>query len=98
MDTNITGSLEIAKAILAMKETELQMLVTVLQEAHYLSDELVCLLAEFWGVAKQEAQALAEAITSLEQQKEIFGNIGLPKEIEIASKEDYPDDQQPTGN
>lgn len=98
MNTNIVLSLEIANRILDIKKTELSMLVTTLQETPTLSDELVYLLAEFWNVTKQEVNALEDAIASLEEQKDIFGKIGLPKDIEIVPADDYPDDQQPDDN
>ena len=98
METNLVVSLDIAKQILNMKKSEMEMLIIVLQDVDDLSDELVCLFAEFWNVSNKEFMALKEVIKSLEQQIKIFGKIGLIKDIEIAPKEDYPDDQQSDNN
>lgn len=95
MEADLEISLNIAKEILKLKRAELKMLVITLQDTKALSDELICLLAEFWNVANKEVEALQQVIDSLKEQKRIFGKTGLKKELEIVPKEEYPDEQQP---
>lgn len=95
MEVNLVVSLDIARKILEIQKTELRMLTTILQKTKSLSDELIVLLAESCNTTTKRIADLEKVIASLQEQKRIFGNTGLPKELEIAPKEDYPDAQQP---
>ena len=90
MESNLVVSLDIAQRILDAKKSELSMLTVNLQDVPDLDDQLVALMAEFWYVTTREVEALEKLITDLQEQKKIFGAKGLPKELEMASKEDYP--------
>ena len=96
MVADLALSLKLAKKVLLVKKTELDMLNTVLQEMPTLTDELITFLAELWNIGQRDIKALEKVIASLEEQKRIFGNQGvLPKELNIIPKEEYPESQQP---
>jgi len=95
METNLIESLSIAKMLINFKRNELRILVDILQTYEALDDDLVVLLANFCDLTIKEIEALEKAIESFKDQQSIFGDTGLTKKIDIASKEDYPDNQQP---
>ena len=96
MVADLALSLKLAQKILGVKKTELAILTTVLQETPTLTDELITFLAELWNFGQRDVNALEKEITSLQEQKRIFGNQGvLPKELDIVPKNDYPKSQQP---
>lgn len=90
MESNLVVSLDIAQRILSAKKSELSMLTVNLQDVPDLDDQLIALMAEFWNVITREIENLEKLMANLQEQKNIFGAKGLPKELEIAPKEDYP--------
>ena len=94
MEADLALSLRIAEKLLANEKMELKMLTIVLQETPGITDELIVLLAEFYYAQKKKIEALEKVIASIKEQKIIFGDKGLNKELNIVPKNEYPDSQQ----
>lgn len=86
MDTNIEKSLRIAQELQRARVNEVKKITEILNTESDLDDSLVIALIQISKAVINQIEFLQGINKTLKEQKEIFGKIGLPKELPNITK------------